>query len=145
MRLPCTQLFRPPHGTPFIHNTADVYRVASVVRKHAVMILWTFAGNPTLDWDCDTSVQCVINNYLTWFQSGTSGIPLMHAVKAGTAGDHLPWKSPHWMTHLAGPPKVTTVTMHHVRTLSDIQWRCVHACSMEACAERVCGHSLDRC
>ena len=82
------QLFRPPHGTPFIHNTADVYRVASVVRRHAVMILWTFAGNPTLDWDCDTSVQCVLNNYLSWFQSGTSGIPLMHAVKAGTAGTY---------------------------------------------------------
>ena len=86
MHVPLAQLFRPPHGTPFIHNTADVYRVASVLRKHAVMILWTFAGNPTLDWDCDTSVQCVLNNYLTWFQSGTSGIPLMHAVKAGTAG-----------------------------------------------------------
>ena len=50
------------------------------------MILWTFAGNPTLDWDCDTSVQCVLNNYLAWFQSASSGIPLMHAVKAGTAG-----------------------------------------------------------
>jgi hypothetical protein len=50
------------------------------------MILWTIAGNPTLDWDCDTSVQCVLNNYLAWFQSGSSGIPLMHAVKAGTAG-----------------------------------------------------------
>lgn len=93
-RFSSAQLFRPPHGTPFIHNTADVYRVASVVRKHAVMILWTFAGNPTLDWDCDTSVQCVINNYLTWFQSDTSGIPLMHAVKAGTAGDRLAWKFP---------------------------------------------------
>ncbi len=84
MRVP--QLFRPPHGTPFIHATADVPRVASVVRRHAVMILWTIAGNPTLDWDCDTSVQCVLNNYLAWFQSGSSGIPLMHAVKAGTAG-----------------------------------------------------------
>ncbi len=54
------------------------------------MVLWTFAGNPTLDWDCDTSVQCVLNNYLAWFQSAPSGIPLMHAVKAGTAGAFLP-------------------------------------------------------
>lgn len=80
------QLFRPPHGTPFIHNTADVYRAASVVRRHAVMVLWTFGGNPNLDWDCDTDVQCVLNSYLSFFQSSLSGIPLMHAVKAGTAG-----------------------------------------------------------
>ena len=60
--------------------------MASVVRKHAVTVLWTFGGNPSLDWDCDTNVQCVLNSYLSWFQSGTSGIPLMHAVKAGTAG-----------------------------------------------------------
>ena len=92
MPVPSAQLFRPPHGTPFIHNTADVPRIAAVVRKHAVMVLWTFAGSPTLDWDCDTSVQCVLNNYLTWFQSGTSGVPLMHAVKAGTAGERpLPY------------------------------------------------------
>ena len=59
------------------------------------MILWTFAGNPTLDWDCDTSVQCVLNNYLAWFQSASSGIPLMHAVKAGTAGGPPLANTPH--------------------------------------------------
>jgi hypothetical protein len=80
------QLFRPPHGTPFIHNTGDVPRVASVLRRHAVDVLWTFAGSTTLDWDCGDSVQCVLGNYQSFFSAGTSGIPLMHAVMAGTAG-----------------------------------------------------------
>lgn len=81
------QLFRAPHGTPFLNpNSADLPRVASVVRRHAVDISWTFAGSNQLDWDCDTNVQCVLNNYLSYFSGGSSGIPLMHAVKAGTAG-----------------------------------------------------------
>ena len=81
------QLFRAPHGTPFLNpNSADLPRVASVVRRHAVDISWTFAGSSQLDWDCDTNVQCVLNNYLSYFSGGSSGIPLMHAVKAGTAG-----------------------------------------------------------
>ena len=80
------QLFRAPHGSPFIHGGADVYRVASVVRKHAVNIVWTFAGTTTLDWNCADNVQCVMNNYGSFFSSASSGIPLMHAVVGGTAG-----------------------------------------------------------
>ena len=63
-------------------------RVASVLRRHAVDVLWTFAGSTSLDWDCGDSVQCVLNNYLSFYSSGTSGIPLQHAVMAGTAGAH---------------------------------------------------------
>lgn len=82
------QLFRAPHGTPFLNpNSADLPRVASVVRRHAVDISWTFAGSNTLDWDCNDNVQCVLNNYLSYFSSGSSGIPLMHAVLGGTAGE----------------------------------------------------------
>nr|QOL01097.1 putative extracellular protein CSOL_026 [Pseudococcomyxa simplex] len=85
--LAAPRLFRAPHGTPFLNpNSADLPRVASVVRRHAVDISWTFAGSNQLDWDCDTNVQCVLNNYLSYFSGGSSGIPLMHAVKAGTAG-----------------------------------------------------------
>ena len=87
---PAPQLFRPPHGTPFIHpsNNPDLPRVASVLRRHAVDVLWTFGGTTTLDWDCGDSVQCVLNNYLSFYSSGSSGIPLQHAVMAGTAGAH---------------------------------------------------------
>ncbi len=82
------QLFRAPHGTPFINNDyADLPRVASVVRRHAVNVVWTFAGSTTLDWDCADNVQCVLNNYQGYFSSGSSGIPLMHAVRGGTAGE----------------------------------------------------------
>lgn len=82
------QLFRAPHGTPFLNpNSADLPRVASVVRRHAVDISWTFAGSNALDWDCNDNVQCVLNNYLSYFSSGSSGIPLMHAVRGGTAGE----------------------------------------------------------
>ena len=84
------QLFRAPHGTPFLNpNDADLPRVASVVRRHAVEVSWTFAGSSTLDWDCDNNVQCVLNNYLSYFSSGSSGIPLLHAVRGGTAGEIL--------------------------------------------------------
>ena len=58
-----------------------------MVRRHAVVIGWTFGGSSQLDWDCDTSVQCVLNNYLSYFSGGSSGIPLMHAVRGGTAGE----------------------------------------------------------
>ncbi len=82
------QIFRAPHGTPFQYsNDPDIPRVASVVRRHAVVIGWTFGGSSQLDWDCDTSVQCVLNNYLSYFSGGSSGIPLMHAVRGGTAGE----------------------------------------------------------
>ena len=116
------QLFRPPHGTPFIRADADTPRVASVVRRHAVTVLWTFGGNPTLDWDCDTNVQCVLNSYLSWFQSGTSGIPLMHAVKAGTAGgvSHgvnvlMVCQAAHACSASLGPTMVCIPLMHAVK------------------------------
>ena len=80
------QLFRAPHGTPYIRGGADLPRVAGVVRRHAVNVVWTFAGTTTLDWDCGDSVQCVLDNYETFFSGGRSGIPLMHAVIGGTAG-----------------------------------------------------------
>ena len=60
--------------------------MAGVVRRHAVNVVWTFAGTTTLDWDCGDSVQCVLDNYETFFSGGRSGIPLMHAVIGGTAG-----------------------------------------------------------
>lgn len=57
-----------------------------MVRRHAVDIGWTFSGSNMLDWDCNDNVQCVLNNYLSYFSGGSSGIPLMHAVRGGTAG-----------------------------------------------------------
>jgi hypothetical protein len=119
--IPCTsyssagawQLFRAPHGTPFtLSNSPDLPRVASVVRRHAVNVVWTFAGSNELDWYCDADVQCVLSNYLNYFSSGSSGIPLMHAVKGGTAGSCslvLARASLHSCLHGTGIPYLTAL------------------------------------
>lgn len=72
---PPLYLVRAPYGNPYDGPQRRLNRVAPVVARHGVHILWQI--DPS-DWACSSS-QCVIDHVLEQVDAGASGIVLLHA------------------------------------------------------------------
>ncbi|MCJ1368766.1 hypothetical protein MMC16_007913 [Acarospora aff. strigata] len=76
-------MLRMPFGEPFqAGGQAEVARVASVTSTFGVHVGWTFDGQ---DYNCGDNAACVTSGYSPFFNSGKTGLVLLHSVHGGTA------------------------------------------------------------